>query len=76
MGHDPNVGHWVFCLGHEPIYKNIYNNIHIQYIIVYIIRLRLSLIIQNKIVHRVMVYFKFKVVNKRVTTKKGWEPLM
>ena len=30
MGHDPNLGHWVFCLGHEPIYKNIYNNIYIQ----------------------------------------------
>ena len=47
MGHDPNLGHWVFCLDHEPIYKNIYNNIYIQYIIVYIIRLRLSLIIQK-----------------------------
>ena len=29
MGHDPHFGHWVFYFGHEPIYKNIYNNIYI-----------------------------------------------
>ena len=35
MGHDPNLGHWVFCLGYEPISKIF---IYI-YIIIYIIRL-------------------------------------
>ena len=38
----------IISITYEPIYKNMYNTIYIQYIIVYIIRLRLSLENTNK----------------------------
>ena len=73
MGHDPNLGHWVSCLGREPIYKNIC----FQYIIIYIIRLRLKF--NNTIIKSLIgswYIFKLKVVKKSVTMKKSWEPLI
>ena len=71
------MGHWVFCLGHELIYTNIYNNLYIQYIIVYIIRLCLKFNnTKIKIVIGLWYIYKLKVLKKRVTMKKGREPLI